>query len=167
MKMVDTLLGCHHINVDARRTSDRCTPLMTAMMKHVPSHPKDDCLDIIRLMVERDEKPDFTVTDTRSGKTLMMFAVGTKDVRVLDLILQAVEKDEARRLINMTSRVGNSAVHMAAGFRADGHEKDSRVKEQMLRKLIMAGGETNRKNNEGFTPNDWARNMIEKVAKLK
>ena len=66
-----------------------------------------------------------------------MFAVETKDVRVVDLILRAVGVDGSRELLNMPNWAGNTAVHLAAGL----HSVAAEVKEQILRRLIQFGGE--------------------------
>ena len=77
--------------------------------------------------------------DHRSGKTALMLAVETKDIRVVDLILEEVGVDGARELINIPNRAGNTAVHLAAGLRCRGREVV--VQEQILSKLIKFGGE--------------------------
>jgi hypothetical protein len=76
------------------------------------------------------------VQDQRSGRTPLMFAVETKDLQLVSLFINSVEVDQARKLINMQNKAGNSAVHLAAGLRVE----NDFVKGQMLRMLIMSGG---------------------------
>ena len=79
----------------------------------------------------------YVLQDQKSGKTALMMAVETKDIRIVNLLLEQVDADTARQLVNMQNRAGNSALHLAAGLRDVAVE----VKEQILRKLIMSGGE--------------------------
>ncbi|XP_076438431.1 uncharacterized protein LOC143277474 [Babylonia areolata] len=161
--MVDMLLRSDRIQLNARRGSDHCTALMVAVMRHVPGHPLHDRLDIIVKLMQDDDRLDLQARDPRSGKTALMMAIETKDIRVVDALLNDLDLDVARHLINMQNRAGNSAVHLAAGLR----DISPKVKEHMLRQLIRLGGETNKKNNEGDTPREWAKHLIDRVARLR
>ncbi|XP_076457777.1 uncharacterized protein LOC143291663 [Babylonia areolata] len=134
---------------------------MVSLMKHIPGHPTEDHFDIICMMVDEEEKPDFSAVDQRSGKTAFMMAVETKDARVVKLILEEVGAEGARLLANVQNRAGNSAVHLAAGLREG--EGEEGVKKQILKTLIMWGGDTSLLNKEKESPNDWAGKLIREI----
>ena len=66
-----------------------------------------------------------------------MLAVETKDERVVRLILDAVGVEDARQLVNLQTRAGNSALHLAVGLQGVPKE----LKRGMLKMLIKFGGE--------------------------
>lgn len=170
LSMVQTLLTAFpSLDINARRASDKLTALMVALSQHQIAVGKQlgnttflIIEKIIDHIVKHNDNNGFKLADPRSGKTPLMMAVETKDLRVVSLFLSQ-DVDQVRQLVNMQNKAGNSALHLAAGLRG----VTENAKGQMLRMLIMAGGDTNKKNIEGETAKDWARNIIDHVAKIK
>ncbi|KAL8594250.1 hypothetical protein ACOMHN_044194 [Nucella lapillus] len=164
VSMVDILLRSEVIDLNVRRGSDQCTALMVAVTRQVCGEGGDHRLSIITRLMDHDNEDtlDLQARDPRSGKTALMMGVETKDVRVVDALLNDLDLDRARHLINMRNRAGNSAVHLAAGLL----DVSPDVKLHMLRRLISMGGDTALRNNEGDTPRHWAQHMIDRVARL-
>ncbi|XP_025100507.1 uncharacterized protein LOC112567861 isoform X1 [Pomacea canaliculata] len=159
--IVNILLHCEKINVDAPRSPDNYTPLLVALEKHQPGHPVDDRSKIIKLLIEADAS--LSAKDGRSGNTVLMMAVARKDVSVVQLILDTAGAVEARELVRQQSLCGNSALHVAAGLQ----NINERLQQQLFQLLIRSGGDTELKNNEGDTPKNFNRNLLAKAGKMK
>ncbi|BFZ25618.1 hypothetical protein BsWGS_28657 [Bradybaena similaris] len=151
-EIVEVLLTSQNVKVDVRRPDSGLTPLMLALQLHRQSDRKE----IIKLLI--NHQASLRLHDTIQGKTPLMFAIQSKDVSLVEDILQQVGAERARELVNDRAKKDMTCLHFAAELRLESSQK-----KKLLRCIIVAGGDPSSKNSEGETPRDWARADINEV----
>uniref|UniRef100_A0A0B6ZYH9 Uncharacterized protein n=1 Tax=Arion vulgaris TaxID=1028688 RepID=A0A0B6ZYH9_9EUPU len=99
------------------------------------------------------------IQDTIQGKTPLMYAIQSRDVSLVEQILQQVGAERARVLVNDKAKKDMTCLHFAAAEL----RLESSQKKRLLRCIIVAGGDASAKNSEGETPRDWAKSDINDV----
>ncbi|KAH9504234.1 hypothetical protein Btru_064425, partial [Bulinus truncatus] len=151
LHIVKLLLSSKDIVIDSKASYGGQTPLMLAMSVHRPNKSKD----IIMLLIER--RASFKLQEIQ-GRTPLMLAIQSKDVSLVESILNLVGPVTARTLVTASDKKGLTCLHIAAGLPLNTQEK-----KRLLQCIITAGGDASVKNAEGETPRDWAKNEINDV----
>ncbi|CAG5131700.1 unnamed protein product, partial [Candidula unifasciata] len=151
-EIVKVLLTSQNVKVDARRPDSGLTPLMLALQLHRQSDRREIISELI------NHQASLHLHDTIQGKTPLMLAIQSRDVSLVEAILQQVGAEEARRLVSVRAKKDMTCLHFAAELRLE-----SSLKKRLLRCIIVAGGDPSAKNSEGETPRDWAKTEINEV----
>ncbi|XP_041372438.1 uncharacterized protein LOC121385735 [Gigantopelta aegis] len=163
LSMVLILLSSQRLNIDAERVYDRKTPLMVALQKHVRGCQERDRRDIIQLLVNMltDQQIDLAKVTPCSDRSVLMYAVESKDIEIVKYILDTVGPIEARQLINTQNKDGNTSMHIAAGLKNIGPADHV----ELGRLLLRHGGQQikNYEKPNGMTPKDWNAPLFEQI----
>ncbi|KAL5020581.1 hypothetical protein ScPMuIL_003473 [Solemya velum] len=124
--MVDMLLSCEVIDVNALSITDRLSPLHVAIESHNGGRGHNNCLPTVQRLVRRGADPNLPQSDRDASK--------------------------CRRLVTAKTRSGNTCLHIAAGLiKMKGTEKS-----KLFRLLVRHGADNDLRNNEDIRPSDLA-----------
>ncbi|XP_067676221.1 uncharacterized protein [Haliotis asinina] len=156
-QMVLLLLANEGLDIELQRVCDKKTPLMLALHGHIPGNEERDRREIIHHLLDYGACID--KFNESSDKTILMMAIETRDVCLVEHFLDSVGVERSRDLINRANKVRNTSLHIAAGMKM----LDRADHLRLLTMLIHFGGNTDAANQDLKTPKDWKRNLFDEI----
>ncbi|KAK3592486.1 hypothetical protein CHS0354_014983 [Potamilus streckersoni] len=177
------LLTNSRTNVNILSIGSQLTPLHTALLHYrdvhnqVPyrktileliHHGADVTIPQIGILNSSSLEAGFLVSsqsahipirEIKSSKTVTMLVIESRDFDLLREILNNIEAGQCRKLLQQTTRSGDTCLHVASGL----SRVESQYKTALLRYLVTKGADSNMANNakelpKELCPQEW-RNL--------
>ncbi|KAL3885201.1 hypothetical protein ACJMK2_025292 [Sinanodonta woodiana] len=157
LPILTELLSNSKTNVNILSIGSQLTPLHTALLHYRDVHNQVPYRKTILELIHSGA--DITLPEIKSSKTVTMLVIESRDFELLREILNNIEAGQCRKLLQQTTRSGDTCLHVASGLsRVESHYKTA-----LLRYLITKGADSNMANNakelpKELSPQEW-RNL--------